>query len=37
MSDRVDTTRMDKAARKTLNKMERQSCPPPGYCVGKNS
>ncbi len=36
-SDRVDTTRMDKTAGKTLNKMERQPYPPPGSCMAKNS
>ena len=28
---------MDKTTWKTLNKMERQPCPPPGSCVAKNS
>ena len=36
-SDRVDTTRMDKMAGKTKNKMERQPYPPPGSCAAKNS
>ena len=36
-SDRVDTTRMDKTAGKTYNKMERQPYPPHGSCVAKNS
>ena len=36
-SDREDTTRMDKTAGKTYNKMKRQPYPPPGSCVAKNS
>ena len=36
-SDRVDTMRMDKMAGMTFNKMERQTYPPHGSCVAKNS
>ena len=36
-SDRVDTTRMDNTAGKTLNKMEIQPYPTPGSCVANNS
>ena len=36
-SDRVDTTRMDKTAGKTKNKMERQPYPPPGSFMANNS
>ena len=35
--DRVDTTRMEKAAGKTKNKNERQPYPPPGSCVANNN
>ena len=36
-SDRVDTTRMDKTAGKTKNKVERQPDPPLGSCVANPS
>ena len=36
-SDKLDTTRMDKTAGKTKNKMDRQPYPPTGSCMVNNS